>query len=136
MSGYNPNTIYGKPIPEETKVCRDCGREKPISAFEINRKFYRADLPEKHYVIRRPACKKCRATKKPINPEQKKLFQRPDTLICPICGDLVKGSYARLDHSHETGDVRGWICDNCNTGLGKLKESVAVLRRAINWIEK
>jgi hypothetical protein len=30
--------------------------------------------------------------------------------------------------------IRGWICDNCNTALGKLKESPEVLSRAIDWL--
>jgi hypothetical protein len=40
-----------------------------------------------------------------------------------------------LDHSHITGKIRGWLCDNCNTAIGKLKESPEVLRRAADWVE-
>lgn len=129
--------LWGEKIPEsDTKKCRDCGEIKHLTHFSVNRKFYREDLPEKHYEIRRPSCDLCRSKKKKINSSQKKLYKKPIELICPICNDVVDGSYARLDHSHQTGNIRGWICDNCNTAIGKLKESPEVLRKAIEWIEK
>lgn len=128
--------MWGEEIPDDMlKKCRDCGEVKHITEFEVNRKFYREDLPEKHRVVRRPVCKVCRDKKKKADPAQKKLHKRPNSLDCPICGDCVDGSYARLDHSHETGKVRGWLCDNCNTALGKLKDSAVVLQRAIDWIK-
>lgn len=50
--------------------------------------------------------------------------------MCPICtldGPLV------CDHWHagsKKGRVRGWVCDNCNRGLGCLKDSPENLDRA------
>ena len=126
-------TLWGEELPEETKVCRDCGIEKDIEEFEPNRKFYSPDEPNGR-IVRRPSCKKCRSKKKNINSQQKKRYKRPDELECPLCLDVVDGSYARLDHSHETGDVRGWLCDNCNTALGKFKDDPEVLKRAIDWL--
>jgi hypothetical protein len=126
--------LWGEEILVETKICRDCKEEKPIEQFSVNRKFYREDLPEKHYAIRRPACDSCRNKKLKIGKE-KKFWHRPINLTCPICHDEVLGSYARLDHNHHTGKIRGWICDNCNTAIGKLKESSEVIQRAMEWIK-
>jgi Zn finger protein HypA/HybF involved in hydrogenase expression len=128
--------LWGQEIVEETKVCRDCKIEKPITEFSINRKFYREDLLEKHRVIRRPSCEQCRSKKQKIFNRDKKFYKKPITLECPICLDIVDGKYARLDHSHDTGKIRGWLCDNCNTALGKLKESTEVIQRALNWVNK
>lgn len=127
--------LWGEEIATSTKVCRDCKQEKPIEEFAVNRKFYREDLPDKHYEIRRPACNDCRNKKQKIGKE-KKYWRRPEKLTCPICHDDVLGEYARLDHDHVTGRIRGWLCDNCNTAIGKLKESAEVLQRAIEWIRK
>lgn len=47
-------------------------------------------------------------------------------------------SYYKLhvDHCHETGVVRGLLCYNCNTGIGRLKDNVIVLQRAIEYLIK
>jgi hypothetical protein len=127
--------LWGNTIKTDTKICRDCKEEKSIEEFAINRKFYRQDLPEKHTVLRRPSCNTCRDKKKKISKQDKKFYAKPIKLTCPICNDEVSGDYARLDHDHNTGRIRGWICDNCNTAIGKLKESKEVLMRAIEWIE-
>lgn len=41
-----------------------------------------------------------------------------------------------IDHCHETGKIRGLLCLMCNTALGKLKDSPALLRAAIAYLEK
>jgi hypothetical protein len=41
-----------------------------------------------------------------------------------------------LDHNHETGKFRGWLCDNCNTGIGKLGDTVEGLERAIAYLKR
>jgi hypothetical protein len=38
------------------------------------------------------------------------------------------------DHCHVSGKFRGALCNNCNTGLGKFKDNVEVLQRAINYL--
>jgi hypothetical protein len=128
-------TLWGEEQPQETKQCRDCGEVKPLNCFEPNRKFHSKDDPNGR-ILRRPSCRDCRSQKKKIDSYQKTLYKRPRELECPICLDVVDGSYLRLDHSHETGDVRGWLCDNCNTAIGKLKEDVDVIQRAIGWLKK
>lgn len=56
---------------------------------------------------------------------------------CAICGTTAwPGRHSRphVDHCHETGLVRGILCSECNTGLGKFKEDPALLRRAIEYL--
>jgi hypothetical protein len=50
---------------------------------------------------------------------------------CPICGK----SATCLDGSYRTGQVRGWLCRTCYTGLGMFKDSPTRLRRAITYLE-
>lgn len=56
---------------------------------------------------------------------------------CWICGFTPKRSQRRLavDHDHKTGRVRGLLCWNCNQGLGKFKDNVAYLLRAISYLK-
>jgi Recombination endonuclease VII/HNH endonuclease len=40
-----------------------------------------------------------------------------------------------VDHDHKTGAIRGLLCSDCNTGIGKLKDSSMVLRKAAEYLE-
>ena len=58
---------------------------------------------------------------------------------CAICRtDEPGGSGARfaVDHNHDTGNVRGLLCNNCNRGLGHLQDSVLILEQAINYLNE
>ena len=62
-----------------------------------------------------------------------------DTFECPLCKDIftVNKSNVNLDHdSRETGKPRGYVCANCNTGMGKMGDDISVLARAILWLSK
>ena len=41
-----------------------------------------------------------------------------------------------LDHCHETNQFRGWICRNCNTGIGNLGDNVEGLENAIRYLKR
>ena len=57
---------------------------------------------------------------------------------CAICFCDESEAYRGLlyvDHCHSTGNVRGLLCHHCNTGVGKMRESVEILKSAINYLE-
>lgn len=39
-----------------------------------------------------------------------------------------------VDHNHQTGKIRGLLCDGCNRGIGFLKESKEILENAIKYL--
>lgn len=58
----------------------------------------------------------------------------PDRCECRGCPPGKKGLH--LDHDHVTGEFRGWICVNCNTGLGKLGDNRAGLEIALAYLDR
>ncbi len=55
---------------------------------------------------------------------------------CAICG-ITRDEFGRtfdVDHCHDTGRIRGLLCNSCNLGIGKLKDSPALLARAIAYL--
>jgi Recombination endonuclease VII len=64
---------------------------------------------------------------------------RPRPATCECCGQPPKdgrGQYVVLDHDHATGAFRGWLCWHCNTGIGKLGDTVEGLERAVNYLKR
>jgi len=61
---------------------------------------------------------------------------------CEICGSegFVLNESSRmklaLDHDHNTGQVRGFLCHNCNRALGLLKDSIDNLEEAIKYLKR
>ena len=41
-----------------------------------------------------------------------------------------------LDHDHTTGQIRGFLCLDCNHGLGKLRDSPELLLRALVYLRQ
>jgi len=60
--------------------------------------------------------------------------------VCAICGNpetvVTNGEPWRLsvDHNHETGEVRGLLCTNCNNGLGRFKDSLDLFQKALVYL--
>jgi hypothetical protein len=51
--------------------------------------------------------------------------------VCAICG---KEDPEHVDHNHDTGEVRGILCFNCNGGLGQFKDSIDSLVNAAAYL--
>ncbi len=53
---------------------------------------------------------------------------------CEICGATNRKLV--WDHDHATGEFRGWLCGNCNSGIGLLGDSIEDLYNAVNYMAK
>lgn len=94
--------------------------------YEAHRERVRSNpnLPKNKY--------KNRASKYGLSVEELQVLQNKNDGICPIC--TVRPAFA-VDHCHETGQVRGYLCSSCNLGLGKFGDSVEGLERAIRYLK-
>lgn len=140
-----PNSITISFEPKETgdqcsyKVCNRCNRLLPVEYFEKNQNG------KNNRTVRRPSCIDCRHLINGKSIPQKVQDQwnktKPHMVIweCPICKKrTIPGLTSKivLDHNHKTGTPNGWICDSCNTGLGRFKDDVATMEEAIKYLKK
>tara|TARA_B100001250_G_scaffold64349_1_gene50760 strand:+ start:2548 stop:2859 length:312 start_codon:yes stop_codon:yes gene_type:complete len=99
-----------------------CKRWLPLEAFCNSR--CRKD--RKH-----PVCKECENTRK----RYARLLHKsapPKPSHCECCG--LKTTLS-LDHDHDTGKFRGWLCEACNIGIGKLGDNLFGLKKAMRYLE-
>lgn len=55
---------------------------------------------------------------------------------CECCGDDLSSDNARIDHCHDTGVVRGVICNSCNTIEGMSKNNRNRLLAVLKYAEE
>lgn len=60
---------------------------------------------------------------------------------CGVCGGdfIAEGGHSfglSVDHCHDTGDVRGLLCSECNFMLGKGADDPTRLRRGADYIQE
>jgi hypothetical protein len=62
--------------------------------------------------------------------------------VCANCKQPEKGTrngvarWLNVDHNHKTGKVRGLLCTNCNTSLGKLQEDRNIIMGLVAYLDK
>lgn len=62
--------------------------------------------------------------------------------VCAICGQDEPSAHGRtgkqfrlaVDHCHETGIVRGLLCQKCNRAVGLFGDNPILLRKAISYL--
>jgi hypothetical protein len=132
---YLDLTKTGK--PHEQKICNICHILKPMSEFDVNQ----TDAQGRKTT--RPSCKECRVAidGTPLKPSERRrlMVDKPTGVFtCPICNKTsIPGVTANLviDHDHVTGKARKWICDSCNTGLGRFKDDIKLLEAVIEYLK-
>lgn len=122
------------------KICNICHILKPMEMFDRNQTDARRQFTT------RPSCRACRreidGVKLTAEEREKMDLKRPPdktVFVCPICEKrTIVGITANIvrDHDHKTGKGREWICDSCNTGLGRFKDDVVFFDRIIAYLKR
>lgn len=140
----------------QTKECRNCGVRKLLSDFYKEKR---------HKDGRHSECKECFCERskayKVKNKQKTKTVNRDLHLrktfgigsdqynailtkqhgVCAVCGNPETSTYRgklrhlSVDHCHETGKVRGLLCNDCNIALGWFKDDISRLKSAIRYLE-
>lgn len=109
----------------------DPEKAKAQKAQDNKRQYMRTDrsLPadEKLLAWRR----KCRYG---ITPEQYAKMVEDQDNKCAICTTSFDETKAYIDHCHDSLKVRGLLCNNCNTGLGRFKDNTDLLTKALDYL--
>lgn len=132
--------IYKTGKGYDKKICNICHILKNTDDFEINQ------TDAKGRKTTRPSCRECRKNidgVKLSTTEKKRMDKiappKGSIFTCPICEKRsIVGVTANLvrDHNHDTGEGREWICDSCNTGLGRFKDNPKFLEKVIEYLKK
>lgn len=73
-----------------------------------------------------------------INLDQYNELLKKQQYCCAICNTTKPGGPGNefvIDHCHDTGKVRGLLCNHCNTGLGKLGDKIESLEKALDYLK-
>src|SRR3990172_926560 len=113
--------------------CKTC-------ASELNRTIYKENLEKvrertSNWTVKNPARRRAidLANHNDLDLETvyQYLLDRGNVTVCDICQqECPTGHRLSLDHDHETNEIRGWLCGNCNQGLGRFKDSIKLMERA------
>jgi hypothetical protein len=70
-----------------------------------------------------------------LTPDEYDAMNESQSGLCAIC--QRKPDYAlHVDHDHHTGQIRGLLCMECNTGIGKLGDSMHLVAAALEYLLK
>lgn len=138
-------------ILADPKKCTRCGEHKPRADFYPHAVAKNGVSAWCKECTKNVALEKQKADKagvKLINrrAKLKKAFgltvQQYDEMLveqggrCALCGSDFPGGRGRfvVDHCHDTGKIRGLLCNLCNVGLGALRDSPQLLQKAIHYL--
>lgn len=141
----------------ETKTCRECGIEKPLEEFPVQRSGK---------LGRHPLCKACRSAQERARywRDREAILERSRidakrhrrlrwralqrkyglsehdyrSLVvsqrgcCAICERRLP---LVVDHDHGDGQVRGLLCSNCNLAIGELDDDPLLCEAAARFLE-
>lgn len=114
------------------KKCRTCGVEKPLTEFHI-----RSDTGKYQN-----GCKTCYHNAQIQRnygislADYDRMYEEQDgaCAICRLPQNSKRNTRFCVDHDHDTGCVRGLLCDSCNRGIGLLKDDPRLLDRAAQYL--
>lgn len=120
--------------------CKLCSKNNSAKVWKENKDKLSKRNKEwsgKNKERRRTYARKQTLKKYGLTPEQFNVMLVSQQNACALCKKLheIDGEQFDVDHSHNTGKVRGILCTSCNKGLGLFKDNPALLRDAAIYVE-
>lgn len=69
-----------------------------------------------------------------ITPEQYAAIFDSQGGVCCLCGRPPKTKQLSVDHCHESGQIRGLLCQPCNAALGRMGDNEEGVLRALDYL--
>lgn len=132
-------------IPENVdkgNACISCKRAATIAWNKSNPEKVRASTDKwleknpdylSEYRKRNPENQRISKLKSRYGLSLEQIKQIPDT--CEVCG-RTNGKGTVVDHNHETGKVRGFLCNSCNWILGYAKDNPGTLEKLALYLRE
>lgn len=124
--------------------CKDCEHKHQKKLYAKNKnKFYKRQKkwkqsPKGKISVKNSRLKKCFGID--LEKYQQMLLQQNG--VCAICGRPEIATYngkirmLAVDHDHKTGEIRGLLCQRCNTVLGSCGDNVALLLQMMSYLNE
>lgn len=127
----------------KNKICTTCKEEKKINQFHKDR----TNKDGRDYT-----CKDCnKKANRKYNfkfknnnlkcrygitlQEYNKLLKKQNG-VCAICKKTEINRKLSVDHNHETGKIRGLLCQKCNAGIGMFQDNIKLFQNVIGYLRK
>ena len=133
LNMFDAGTKFSNFISEGTKICRSCNEEHPLENFYVASRKKNQGTKE-DTVSHHSRCKECYNEVYTAIYYAKKTAP-PVTESCQCCGTSLVGKKHNLDHDHNTGEFRGWLCPPCNTGIGHLGDDITGIEQALKYLK-
>lgn len=125
-------------------TCMVCRRKKHLEKPE--KKEIHKEGSRNWYKNNPDKVKEQRLRKYGITLEEYNMRREQQKYCCMVCkrnereveqGRAIANTTAlQVDHCHVTQTIRGLLCTNCNTMLGKVKDDVSILEAAIVYLKR
>ena len=137
-------------IIDGKKPCSRCHKLKPISefyshgltksGFDSQCKICKNKHTREHWYTKAKSRTKNLKYTYNLTDEQYNQMYVDQNGCCAVCGTHQRELRKALgiDHNHISNQIRGLLCQTCNTALGQLKadDGIELLQNAINYLGK
>lgn len=139
------NNLFNQTSTRNRYCSKICSKKEKFKRLAISKKTWKQNNKEKikasgkrywREVGRKKLLKKYNLTEEILT----ELYKSQE-YKCLICSSFIepfsdnKSTLAMIDHNHDTGKVRGLLCQKCNQGLGLFKDSATTLRKAAEYLD-